>query len=46
MCVYFGFTSVLPRVLQKVVMGRWVQGQTRGPVEVKTMLACGRQPEE
>lgn len=34
--VYVCFTFVYSHVQQKVVMRRWVKGQTRGPVEVKT----------
>lgn len=35
MFVCLGFTFVYSHVQQKVVMRRWVKGQTRGPVEVK-----------
>ncbi len=47
MCVwvYVGFTLVHSRVQQKAVMGRWIQGQTGGPVEVKTRHARGQGPE-
>lgn len=36
MCEYVGFTLVYSHVQQKAVMGWWVQGQTTGPIEVKT----------
>ena len=44
-CVHVGFTLARSRVQQKVVMGRWVQGQTRGPVEVKTRCVRGQRNE-
>lgn len=33
--VCIGFTLARSHVQQKAVMGRWVQGQTRGPAEVR-----------
>lgn len=46
MCVCVGFTLVCSHVQQKVVMGRWVQGQTRGTAEVARRRARGQRPEK
>lgn len=45
MCVYLGFSIAYSHVQQKVVMRRWVEGQTRGPVEAKRRTR-GRRPQK